>query len=68
MGRLDVMGVAEIAHRLGVSRPRASQIVRERNFPEPAARLVGIVIWETRDVEAWIAKHRKPAAEDDTEA
>lgn len=67
MGKLDVMGVAEIATRLGVSRSRAAQIVRERHFPEPAARLVGIVIWETSDVEAWIASHRKPVAEDDDE-
>lgn len=64
MGKLDVMGVAEIARRLGVSRSRAAQIVRERGFPDPAARLTGIVIWETADVEAWIAAHRKPAAED----
>lgn len=69
MGRLDVMGVAEIALRLRVSRSRASQIVRERGFPEPAAQLIGIVIWETADVEAWIATHRPSAAEDDdTEA
>ena len=69
MGKLDVMGVAEIARRIGVSRSRASQIVRERGFPEPAARLIGIVIWETKDVEAWITTHRPPATEDDdTEA
>jgi len=67
VGKLDVMGVAEIARRLGVSRSRAAQIVRERGFPEAAARLVGIVIWETTDVEAWIATHRPPADEGDTE-
>jgi prophage regulatory protein len=54
------MGVAEIAQRLGVSRSRAAQIVRERTFPEPAARLIGIVIWETADVERWVAEHRPP--------
>lgn len=59
------MGVAEIALRLGVSRSRAAQIVRERGFPEPAARLIGIVIWETADVEAWIAQHRPDLNETD---
>lgn len=58
MGKLDVMGVAEIARRLGVSRSRAAQIVREEGFPEPVAVLTGIVIWEAADVEAWISKHR----------
>lgn len=67
MGKLDVMGVAEIAHRIGVSRSRAAQIVRERGFPEPAARLIGIIIWETADVEAWIATHRPVVEDDDTE-
>lgn len=57
------MGVAEIASRLGVSRSRAAQIVRERSFPEPAARLIGIVIWETADVEAWIRTRRPKLAE-----
>lgn len=65
MGKLDVMGVAEISKRLGVSRSRAAQIVRERHFPEPAARLVGIVIWETADVEEWIATHRTKPDEDE---
>lgn len=64
MGKLDVMGVAEIAARLGISRSRAAQIVREKRFPEPAAVLTGIVIWETADVEAWIAEHR-PAKDDE---
>lgn len=64
MGKLDVMGVAEIAARLGVSRSRAAQIVLQKGFPEPAARLVGIVIWETADVEAWIAIHRPPPADE----
>lgn len=65
MGKLDVMGVAEIARRLGVSRSRAAQIVREKSFPDPAAVLTGIVIWETADVEAWIATHRTKPDEDE---
>lgn len=53
-----MMGVAEIAARLGVSRSRAAQIVRERTFPEPVARLTGMDIWLTDDVERWIREHR----------
>lgn len=64
MTKVDVMGVAEIAIRLGVTRSRASQIVRERDFPEPAARLIGIVIWATVDVEDWIARRRPRLAEE----
>lgn len=58
MGQLALMGVAEIGVRLGVTRSRAAQIVLEKGFPEPAARLTMGVIWETADVEAWIARHR----------
>jgi predicted DNA-binding transcriptional regulator AlpA len=57
------MGVAEVAARLGVSRSRAAQIVRERDFPEPAAKLIGMDVWETADVEEWITRRRPPPAE-----
>ena len=57
------MGVAEIALRLGVTRSRAAQIVLQKGFPDPAARLIGITVWETADVEAWIATHRPPPDE-----
>lgn len=52
------MGTAEIAVRLGVSKSRANQIVRERTFPEPVARLTMGPVWETVDVEAWIKANR----------
>jgi prophage regulatory protein len=63
VGKLDVMGVAEIALRLGVTKSRASQIVARKGFPEPAARLIGQDIWETKDVEAWISVNRPPKPE-----
>lgn len=59
----DLMGTAEIALRLGVGKSRANQIVRERNFPEPAARLIMGPVWEVADVEAWIAAYRPKLAE-----
>lgn len=63
MGKLDVMGTAEIAQRLGVSKSRANQIVRERDFPEAAVRLTMGPIWMTADVEAWIARRRPQLAD-----
>lgn len=51
------MGVSEIAERLGVSKKRADQIVREKGFPEGRRLKMGTA-WSTEDVEAWIAKHR----------
>lgn len=62
------MGTAEIALRLGVSKSRANQLVRERIFPEPAARLIMGPVWETSYVEAWIAKYRPQLAEGDPDA
>lgn len=58
MGKLALMGVAEIGIRLGVSRSRAAQIVKEKGFPETAATLIMGQVWEASDVEAWIAKRR----------
>lgn len=63
MGQRELMGVAEIAVRLGVSRSRAAQVVKEKGFPDPAARLLMGKIWAAADVEAWIAKHRPQLTE-----
>lgn len=57
------MGVAEIALRLGVSKSRGNQLVREKDFPDPAARLIMGPVWETADVEAWIARRRPELAD-----
>lgn len=58
-----VVGVAEIAELLGVSRQRAIQIVRDHaDFPEPVADLASGRVWHRPSVDAWIAAHpdRKP--------
>lgn len=64
MVKLDLMGTVEIRTRLGVSKARVHQIVREKGFPEPVARVSGVTVWLAADVEAWIAKYRpaKPGA------
>lgn len=48
-----LMGVTEIAQLLGVSRQRVQQLAKTEGFPEPAARLVGAIIWNRADVERW---------------
>lgn len=53
-----LVGLTEIAERLGVSRQRVDQLRRRPDFPEPVAKLSAGLIWESRDVEAWIAEHR----------
>ena len=58
MGKLRVMGAAEIADRLKVTRQRAYQITARRDFPEPIAHLAMGQVWDTEDVEAWIAEKR----------
>lgn len=62
MGIPDVMGAAEIADRLGVSKSRADQIVKEKGFPDGKRLRMGTV-WSAPDVEAWIAKRRPDRAE-----
>lgn len=64
MGKLRVMGAAEIADRLHVTRQRAYQITARRDFPEPIAHLAMGQVWETKDVEAWIREKRPELAED----
>lgn len=56
----DVIGAAEIAVRLGLSRSRTNQIVRDgHGFPQPIARLRIGRVWLAYDVEQWIREHRR---------
>jgi prophage regulatory protein len=61
------MGTTEIARRLRVSRERAAQLTRYREFPEPYQRLSMGNIWAVPDVEAWIAVHRPHLVDPDLE-
>jgi prophage regulatory protein len=58
----EVMGVAEIARRLGISKSYARELAVGKGFPEPTRLTMGLV-WTTEDVEAWIAQHRPPPDE-----
>lgn len=61
-----LMGQAEIADRLGVSRQRVQQLVARPDWPKPYVTLAMGKVWKTDDVEAWISEHRPadPGPED----
>lgn len=50
---LDLVGVAEVADMLGVTRTRVSQLASVPGFPAPVARLAAGPVWDRKDVEAW---------------
>ena len=50
----QVVGLAEIADRLGVSKRTATRYTARPDFPQPAARLAMGPIWWTREIEDWI--------------
>jgi predicted DNA-binding transcriptional regulator AlpA len=49
----DLVGVAEIADALGVTRQRVHQLTKLEGFPDPVATLSAGTIWSRQDVEAW---------------
>ncbi len=48
-----LVGVAEIARMLGVSRQRVSQLAETEQFPEPTVRLSAGPVWKREDIEQW---------------
>lgn len=52
-GVVRLMGLHEIAELLDVSRARADQLVRQRDFPKPVAELKAGRIWRAEAVERW---------------
>lgn len=47
----NVLGVAEIADRLGITRQRVTQLAKSQKFPQPATRLAMGPIWLAADLE-----------------
>ena len=62
----DLLGVAELAERLGVSRQRAWTVTGRPDFPEPVAQLKATPVWSAgsvrRFLEAWPRKAGRPPA------
>ncbi len=63
MFAVNLMGAAEIAKRLGVSRQRIFQITNGKGFPDPVARLAMGNVWRGEDVDEWIRVHRPDRSE-----
>lgn len=59
-----VLGIAELADRLGVSKQRASQIARSSKFPKPYAELAAGPVWlepnVLRFIEEWDRQPGRP--------
>ena len=54
----DLVGIAETACMLGVSRQRVHQIAQMNpEFPKPVAELAAGRIWRRGEIEAWIQTH-----------
>ena len=52
----ELMGPAEIADLLNVSRQRITQLAAHPDFPTPVAELSMGKVWRTADVHAWAVK------------
>jgi len=61
-----LMGVAEVARRLGVSRQRVSELARRKGFPAPVAKLAAGPVWlessVARFASEWTRKPGRQAA------
>jgi predicted DNA-binding transcriptional regulator AlpA len=51
---VELVGLAEIAEMLKLSKARADQLARQRDFPLPVVTLTGGRIWDKSAVEAWM--------------
>ena len=49
----ELVGVAEVADLLQVSRQRVSQLSVTAGFPKPSARLAAGPVWQRKAVEQW---------------
>jgi len=63
--RPELVGIAEIAEILGVSRQRASQLQTKPDFPGPTATLRAGPVWYAGDIsrfaDTWARKGGRPA-------
>jgi len=62
--QVRLVGTQEIRVRLGgISRQRVHQITTRADFPAPIADLGQGRVWLADDVDAWIARRRRPAVD-----
>ena len=55
---IELVGTAEVALMLGVSRQRVLQLTRTEGFPMPLARLSMGNVWLAEDIRAWLQRRR----------
>lgn len=58
----DLLGTAEIAALLGVSRQRVLVLAKREDFPRPLAVLSMGNVWRGREIRDWAAEHRPGTA------
>jgi predicted DNA-binding transcriptional regulator AlpA len=51
--RTELVIAADIAERLGISRPRVSVLATRQDFPRPVGRLGRSDVWYWTSVERW---------------
>lgn len=57
----ELVGTAEIAQMVGISRQRVNEIARtDPDFPAPEAELAAGRIWSRQSIEAWMAERARP--------
>lgn len=56
MPQPNVMGLHEIAARLGISKRYAREVTGRKGFPDPTRLSMGLV-WDGADIERWAAGH-----------
>ncbi len=62
----ELVGVAEIAEMIGVSKQRVHQLASREDFPRPVASLIAGTIWRRDDIVDWARRTgRLPAEGDD---
>ena len=49
----ELVTVADIGRRLGVSAQRAHQLAQQERFPAPVGRVATSVVWRWGDIERW---------------
>lgn len=52
-----IVGVAELAEMLGVTRQRAWQLTKTADFPAPCYQMKAGDFWKLSDVQAWAKRN-----------
>lgn len=61
-----LVGSAEVARILGVSRQRVQQLIKTEDWPAPEAELEMGKVWKRADILAWARNHGRLADGDDS--